>query len=363
MNKMRSAKGISCQDNPSVIGKASTAGITLVALVVTIVVLLILAGITIMYTMGENSIFKKAKDAKDKTAEAIKNEQEYMNQVDNMVDKYMNGTGNGGGTNTPIDEPIENIKSDWTTIEKIAQEIAKDDSITSETEEVKVIVDGKRYTIKPGDIFEVEYEGEVKRVRVLGFKHDDLVNTGVYGGSYSKASFSFEFYDCLGTHNMNGTGSVDSTNSNGWAATEMRVFLEGSSGRGKLSNNSYIKQVKKKYIKTYNDASSVTTSNDYLWLLSASEVFKSGYNGGETRGYAITKEGEQYLYYKNNATEWYNSSSTNRVKYNNGSADNWWLRSPYYDFSGYFCHINVTGRCRGDFYSYSVRGVAPGFCI
>ncbi|MCI9087736.1 MAG: type II secretion system protein, partial [Clostridia bacterium] len=54
-------------------------GITLVALVVTIVVLLILAGITIMYTMGENSIFKKAQDAKDKTAEAIKNEQEYMN--------------------------------------------------------------------------------------------------------------------------------------------------------------------------------------------------------------------------------------------------------------------------------------------
>ena len=124
-----------------------TKGITLVALVVTIVVLLILAGITIMYTMGDNSIFKKAQDAKDKTAEAIKNEQEYMKQVDNMVDKYINGIGNGG-TNTPIDEPIENIKSDWTTIEKIAQEIAKDDSITSETEEVKVIVDGKRYTIK-----------------------------------------------------------------------------------------------------------------------------------------------------------------------------------------------------------------------
>ena len=47
-------------------------GITLVALVVTIVVLLILAGITIMYTVGENSIFKKAQEAKDKTNQAIK---------------------------------------------------------------------------------------------------------------------------------------------------------------------------------------------------------------------------------------------------------------------------------------------------
>ena len=95
----------------------------------------------------------------------------------------------------------------------------------------------------------------------------------------------------------------------------MRTFLEGTNGIGKLSNNGYIKQVKKKYIKIYNDANSVATSNDYLWLLSASEVLKDGYNGGDTRGYAITKEGEQYLYYKDNATEAYNVASTNRVKY------------------------------------------------
>ncbi len=258
-------------------------GITLVALVVTIVVLLILAGITIMYTMGDNSIFKKAQEAKDKTNQAIKNEQEYMNSIDNMLNKYLNGTGNDETTG-PTDEPIENIKSDWTTIEKIAKEIAKDNTITNETEEVKVVVDGKRYTIKPGDIFEVEYNGETKRVRVLGFKHDDLVDQTVYGGTHEKASISFEFLDCLGEHSVNGTDEGTSTNANGWAATEMRTFLEGSNGRGKLSNNSYIKQVKKKYIKTYNDANSVITSNDYLWLLSASEVLKEGYNGGDTRG-------------------------------------------------------------------------------
>ena len=43
-------------------------GITLVALVVTIVVLLILAGITISYIMGDNSVFKKASDAKEQTS-------------------------------------------------------------------------------------------------------------------------------------------------------------------------------------------------------------------------------------------------------------------------------------------------------
>ena len=72
-------------------------GITLVALVVTIVVLLILAGITITYVMGDNSIFKKAQEAKNKTEEAMQNEQEYLNNLGNTIGDYTNGT----GTNTP----------------------------------------------------------------------------------------------------------------------------------------------------------------------------------------------------------------------------------------------------------------------
>ncbi len=93
MNKMRSAKGISCQDNPSVIGKASTAGITLVALVVTVVVLLILAGITLTYVLGDNSIFKLAQDAKNKTEEAIRNEQGDFANLQNYINEAINGIG------------------------------------------------------------------------------------------------------------------------------------------------------------------------------------------------------------------------------------------------------------------------------
>ena len=69
-----------------------SSGITLVALVVTIVVLLILAGITIMYVMGDNSIFKKAQEAKNKTEEAMQNEQEYLNNLGNTIHDYINGT-------------------------------------------------------------------------------------------------------------------------------------------------------------------------------------------------------------------------------------------------------------------------------
>jgi competence protein ComGC len=50
-------------------------GITLIALVITIIVLLILAGITINLTIGEDGIISKAKEAGDKYAQAAENEQ------------------------------------------------------------------------------------------------------------------------------------------------------------------------------------------------------------------------------------------------------------------------------------------------
>jgi len=77
------------------------------------VVLLILTGITITYVMGDNSIFKKAQEAKNKTEEAMQNEQEYLNNLGNTINNYTNGAGT---TNPPpIKEPIkkgEIVKTD-----------------------------------------------------------------------------------------------------------------------------------------------------------------------------------------------------------------------------------------------------------
>ena len=49
--------------------KKKAKGITLVALVVTIVVLLILAGVSLNLLLGENGLITKAKDARTKAAE------------------------------------------------------------------------------------------------------------------------------------------------------------------------------------------------------------------------------------------------------------------------------------------------------
>ena len=73
-------------------------GITLVALVVTIVVLLILAGVSINLVLGNNGIIAKAKDAETKSAEASENDLKGMNSLIEQMESTLNGSGNGGKT-------------------------------------------------------------------------------------------------------------------------------------------------------------------------------------------------------------------------------------------------------------------------
>ncbi len=75
-------------------------GITLIALVITIIVLLILAGVTISLTFGENGILARAKEGKDKYAEAEQNEIDILDNLD-----YQFGTLVENGTVEPDDNP------------------------------------------------------------------------------------------------------------------------------------------------------------------------------------------------------------------------------------------------------------------
>ena len=79
--------------------KKNQRGITLVALVVTIVVLLILAGVSINLVLGNNGIIAKAKEAQRKSAEASQNDLIGMNELAQQLEEQINGsTGNGGKT-------------------------------------------------------------------------------------------------------------------------------------------------------------------------------------------------------------------------------------------------------------------------
>ena len=68
------------------INKNRDKGITLVALVITIIILLILAGITIS-SLTNTGIFGRAKEAKEKTQQAQRNEQEILSQYMDELNK------------------------------------------------------------------------------------------------------------------------------------------------------------------------------------------------------------------------------------------------------------------------------------
>jgi type II secretory pathway pseudopilin PulG len=77
-------------------------GITLIALVVTIVVLLILAGVSISLVLNNNGVISKAKDAKNQYAEAQTNEEKQLNEVSDWIDTKVGDT-TGGDSVTKID--------------------------------------------------------------------------------------------------------------------------------------------------------------------------------------------------------------------------------------------------------------------
>lgn len=70
---------------------SNQAGITLIALVVTIVVLLILAGVSLNAIFSDSGIIQKAKDAQTKADEATQKDLEEIDSLDQLVNKYANG--------------------------------------------------------------------------------------------------------------------------------------------------------------------------------------------------------------------------------------------------------------------------------
>ena len=77
-------------------------GITLIALIVTIIVLLILAGVTINLAVNNQGIFNKAKAATSAYKNASENEQTGLDEADKEIEKYMpkEGTEGGSGSET-----------------------------------------------------------------------------------------------------------------------------------------------------------------------------------------------------------------------------------------------------------------------
>lgn len=128
--------------------KKENHGITLVALVVTIVVLLILAGITITYVLGDNSVFNQASKAKIQTELGKIEERAQIIYSDKLLENASSTL----STKVEIGQIIAQLESEGYSIEKRP---VKEGDITGISLDKESIIMGKNKTTE----IKVTYEG------------------------------------------------------------------------------------------------------------------------------------------------------------------------------------------------------------
>ena len=177
---------------------------------------------------------------------------------------------------------------------------------------------------------------------------------------------------CDSQYNSSGSSAgfrmnTSNTNSGGWNGSYMRKTLLGNTGTptSPISNSmmaalpSDLRAVMQSVTK-YTDntgggsdnASYVTATKDYLFLLAEFEAFGTRYGANSAeQNYQL-----QYDYYK---------AGNSRVAYNHSAVSTavwWWLRSPYYSYSYYFRYVDSDGSYGSNYACYSA-GVRPGFAV
>ena len=185
--------------------------------------------------------------------------------------------------------------------------------------------------------------GNPLTMQIVGFNHDDLADgSGKAGITFGMKNLYYDIY------RMNSTA----TNAGGWEECQMRT-----STMQEMFNNlpdelqAVIKTVNKKTT-SGSQSTSITTSQDKLWLYSLVEL-----NGTTENGYK--DEGTQYEYWQSHNT---NSDRIKKMNNGTGRANIYWLRSPYTSYSASFRYINLNGSVDGDAASNS-NGLCFCFCI
>lgn len=141
------------------------------------------------------------------------------------------------------------------------------------------------------------------------------------------------------------------TNENGWDKSRGRKCCEAILNMFPDYIKSHLKSFAVKTAeKGNNDSATVITSYDKLSLFAEWEIFAQ-------KTYSANSECNQL-----SRVEYYKTTA-NRIKYNSsGSADGWWLRSPYYHNGSYFCFVSGSGSANNNNANFAF-GFSPFCCI
>lgn len=248
-------------------------------------------------------------------------------------------------TTSPIDgiSYTNGLPNDWNIMKEIGMAISEaSDIINANTTGSVYVSKGEMwaYKITPGDIINVTSTAGTYTYAVMGFNNFALTNQGNYGGTHSTAGLTFGMVDCVGNYKMR---AVD-TNTGGWGECEMRTSTMPTLQSGMPAT---LAQVKVPYVKY--GQSTISYSDDYMFLPAEKEVFGTRTDSPEAEANALT----QFAYYKNEGS---------KIKSFSGSRAYWWLRSVTYRYRDSFCLVTTDGRVSNSVASSS-RSAAPCFCV
>ncbi len=261
-------------------------------------------------------------------------------------------------TITVNDRTPSEILYSWEELDKIARAISNTTKYNKDTKTIMVTIEGIEKILTVGDWKEIDG----KKVRILGFNHDTLTSRNSYeGGTLTgKAGISFEYVDCL-------IDSAQMNNKNveegGWTSKDLYKILN-------TNTDAKYKEIQsmgipiKNVVKTANASAtgdSRLRTNDYLWLLSCTEIYGTSAKQGMESAFAYKKEDEQYKYYSDLKPNYATSYDFLRKVNQNGNVVEWWLRSRAHGYAYAFCNIS-SGKCDMRDQSWS-KGIAPGFAI
>ena len=206
-------------------------GITLVALVITVIVLIILAGVTLSTLVGDNGIITKAQEAKQNMANAAGEEDKLIQNLLNEI----KGIEAGGGE---IEVPEGTIEFGEVTWSNGQAEIVILANTAGETLQYQVngTAEGNWQEIGSGE-------------KVTGLHHGDEVHARLWNGSIASVNKSTTIKDEKAPEVKVTVGEVTSNSiavtvevkeeESGLVETETYQYYLGEALAGKSTNNSY----------------------------------------------------------------------------------------------------------------------------
>lgn len=143
-------------------------GITLVALAVTIVVLVLIAGVNINLVLGDNGIVKKAQEAREKTEEAKANEENDFAGWNDSIDKILDDSDNDANKMAKYFTYTVNEDTKEATVTGVKAEYSKYCYYHSDKNGVSAIIDGENEITDIIIPKEINYNGKKYTVTKIG---------------------------------------------------------------------------------------------------------------------------------------------------------------------------------------------------